>query len=272
MCRAEDAPEAAPEAPEAVADAPAPRGKGKRGPGDSAGGPRGPRRGGPQREKSDMEERVVQVSRVTKVVKGGKQMSFRAVVVVGNKNGKVGVGVAKAKEVIIAVQKAVVDAKKTLSAVPVTEASSVPHKLTVVGNGSCRVMIRPALAGSGITAGGAVRAVLELAGYKNVNAKMLGASNPLNNGRATLDALRQMRTPQEVAALRGLTTEEVRVALTPRTPVTATAATCRHRLRCSARCWAAGVGGAALPCGHNPTHRTWPAHVHGFACATPACL
>jgi small subunit ribosomal protein S5 len=215
MCRAEDAPEAAPEAPEAAADAgPAPRGKGKR----PEGGRGPPRRGGPQREKSDMEERVVQVSRVTKVVKGGKQMSFRAVVVVGNKNGKVGVGVAKAKEVIIAVQKAVVDAKKTLSVVPVTEASSVPHKLTVVGNGSCRVMIRPALAGSGITAGGAVRAVLELAGYKNVNAKMLGASNPLNNGRATLDALRQMRTPQEVAALRGLTAEEVRRCSHPALP------------------------------------------------------
>jgi len=201
--RSEDAPEA-PDAAEAAP--PAPRGKGKRGgPGD---GPRGPRRGAP-REKSEFEERVVQVSRVTKVVKGGKQLSFRAVVVVGNKNGKVGVGVAKAKEVIIAVQKAVVDAKKTLSNVPVTEVSSVPHKLTVVGNGSCRVMIRPALAGSGITAGGAVRAVLELAGYKNVNAKMLGASNPLNNGRAALDALRQMRMPTEVAEMRGLSTEEM---------------------------------------------------------------
>jgi small subunit ribosomal protein S5 len=204
---AEDAPEA-PDAAEAAS--PAPRGKGKRGgPGD---GPRGPRRGAP-REKSEFEERVVQVSRVTKVVKGGKQLSFRAVVVVGNKNGKVGVGVAKAKEVIIAVQKAVVDAKKTLSNVPVTEVSSVPHKLTVIGNGSCRVMIRPALAGSGITAGGAVRAVLELAGYKNVNAKMLGASNPLNNGRAALDALRQMKMATEVAEMRGLSTEEVRGAL-----------------------------------------------------------
>ena len=114
---------------------------------------------------------------------------------------------------ITAITNAVVDAKKTLSNVPVTEVSSVPHKLTVIGNGSCRVMIRPALAGSGITAGGAVRAVLELAGYKNVNAKMLGASNPLNNGRAALDALRQMKMATEVAEMRGLSTEEVRGAL-----------------------------------------------------------
>jgi len=155
---------------------------------------------------------VVEVSRVTKVVKGGKQLSFRAVVVVGNKAGKVGVGVAKAKEVIIAVQKAVTDAKKTLTLVPITETSTVPHKLTMHGNGSCDVMIRPSLPGSGITAGGSVRAVLELAGYKNVNAKMLSGSNPLNNGRATLEALREMRTPQQVARQRGLSTEEVRAA------------------------------------------------------------
>lgn len=261
MCRAEDAPEAAPEAPEAVADAPAPRGKGKRGPGDSAGGPRGPRRGGPQREKSDMEERVVQVSRVTKVVKGGKQLSFRAVVVVGNKNGKVGVGVAKAKEVIIAVQKAVVDAKKTLTVVPMTEASSVPHKLTVVGNGSCRVMIRPALAGSGITAGGAVRAVLELAGYKNVNAKMLGASNPLNNGRATLDALRQMRTPAEVAVLRGLTTEEVRCRPPPPLLPGHTHSTLVSAPPGLLNKHPGDRGGrrSSCPVAKNPTHKPWPA-------------
>lgn len=146
-----------------------------------------------------------------KVVKGGKQLSFRAVVVIGNRKGVVGVGVAKAKEVVVAVQKAVTDAKKTLSEVPITAVDSVPHKLTVQGNGSCNVMIRPALAGSGITAGGAVRAVLELAGYKNVNAKMLAGSNPLNNGRAALEALRAMKTPAMVAKSRGLTTEEARV-------------------------------------------------------------
>jgi small subunit ribosomal protein S5 len=132
------------------------------------------------------------------------------VVVIGNKGGKVGVGVAKAKEVIIAVQKAVTDAKKNLAIVPMTAVSSVPHKLTVLGCGSSKVMIRPALEGSGITAGGSVRAVLELAGYKNVNAKMLAGTNPLNNGRAALAALKMMRTPEQVAASRSLTTEEVR--------------------------------------------------------------
>lgn len=146
---------------------------------------------------------------MVKVVKGGKQLSFRAVVVIGNKKGAVGVGVAKAKEVVVAVQKAVTDAKKTLSLVPITAASSVPHKLTVQGNGSCTVMIRPALEGSGITAGGSVRAVLELAGYKNVNAKMLDGSNPLNNGRAALDALRRMRTPEQVARSRRLSLDEM---------------------------------------------------------------
>jgi small subunit ribosomal protein S5 len=173
-------------------------------PGGNPGGPRKPK------EKPEFEERVVQVSRVTKVVKGGKQLSFRAVVVIGNKGGKVGVGVAKAKEVIIAVQKAVTDAKKNLALVPMTSVSSVPHKLTVLGCGSSKVMIRPALEGSGITAGGSVRAVLELAGYKNVNAKMLAGTNPLNNGRAALAALKMMRTPEQVAASRSLTTEEVR--------------------------------------------------------------
>jgi len=178
----------------------------------TARGPGGPgdRRGGPK-EKPEFEERVVQVSRVTKVVKGGKQLSFRAVVVIGNKEGRVGVGVAKAKEVIIAVQKAVTDAKKTLTEVPITSNDSVPHKLTMKGCGSSQVMIRPAQPGTGITAGGAVRAVLELAGYKNVNAKMLAGTNPLNNGRVALEALKAMRTPQQVADDRDITTEEVRL-------------------------------------------------------------
>jgi small subunit ribosomal protein S5 len=112
--------------------------------------------------------------------------------------------------VIIAVQKAVTDAKKTLTEVPITSNSSVPHKMTLKGCGSSQVMIRPAQPGTGITAGGAVRAVLELAGYKNVNAKMLAGTNPLNNGRVALEALKKMKTPQDVAEERDLTTEEVR--------------------------------------------------------------
>jgi len=194
---------------EEEAEAPAPRERfTARGGGKD--GPQQGRRPFAPKEKPEFDERVVQVSRVTKVVKGGKQLSFRAVVVIGNKEGRVGVGVAKAKEVIIAVQKAVTDAKKTLIEVPITANSSVPHKLTLKGCGSSQVMIRPALQGSGITAGGAVRAVLELAGYKNVNAKMLAGTNPLNNGRVALKALEMMRTPADVAGERDLTTEEVR--------------------------------------------------------------
>jgi len=209
--------------------------------GRKEGGGRGPGGRRPPKEKSEFDERVVSVSRVTKVVKGGKQLSFRAVVVVGNRAGKVGVGVAKAKEVIVAVQKAVVDAKKEMAVVPITAASSVPHKLTMRGNGSSDVMIRPAKAGSGITAGGSVRAVLELAGYKNVNAKMLSGSNPLNNGRACLEALKEMRTPEQVAHARGLTTEEARP----------------HALRCTlrasvARAWLRRLSAVSCLVSQNP--------------------
>ena len=212
VARAEEgAGEAAAEADgEEEAEAPAPRERFTARGGGGKDGPQQGRRPFAPKEKPEFDERVVQVSRVTKVVKGGKQLSFRAVVVIGNKEGRVGVGVAKAKEVIIAVQKAVTDAKKTLIEVPITSNSSVPHKMTLKGCGSSQVMIRPALPGSGITAGGAVRAVLELAGYKNVNAKMLAGTNPLNNGRVALKALEMMRTPADVAGDRDLTPEEVR--------------------------------------------------------------
>ena len=149
------------------------------------------------------------MKRVTKVVKGGKQLSFRAVVVIGNRAGAVGVGCAKAKEVVVAVQKAVSDAKKNLVTVPLTAVQSVPHRAALKGDGSARIVVRPAKQGSGITAGGSVRTVLELAGYQNVNAKMVGGSNPLSNGRAIVKALVEMRTPEEVADQRGLTTEEI---------------------------------------------------------------
>lgn len=168
-------------------------------------------RGGAGRGKpvSEFEERVVEVKRVTKVVKGGKQLSFRAVVIIGNRKGLVGVGVAKAKEVVIAVQKAVSDAKKNLSTVPITSVASVPHRAWLKGDGAASIVVRPAKEGSGITAGGSVRTVLELAGYKNVNAKMVGGTNPLSNGRAIVSALTSMRTPEQVAEDRSLTTEEM---------------------------------------------------------------
>jgi small subunit ribosomal protein S5 len=145
---------------------------------------------------------------VTKVVKGGKKLSFRAIVIVGNERGQVGVGVGKASDVIGAVRKGVADSKKHLVDVPLTKSNSVPHPITGV-SGATKVMVRPAAPGTGVIAGGAVRTVLELAGVKNVLAKQLGSSNPLNNARATVAALGDLRTFQEVAEERGITLEQI---------------------------------------------------------------
>jgi small subunit ribosomal protein S5 len=156
------------------------------------------------REKeSDWQERVVQIRRVTKVVKGGKKLSFRAIVVVGNERGQVGVGVGKASDVIGAVKKGVADGKKHLVEVPLTKANSIPHPTTAAGGGA-KVMMRPAAPGTGVIAGGAVRTVLELAGVKNVLAKQLGSDNPLNNARAAVTALGTLRTLADVAEERGI--------------------------------------------------------------------
>ncbi|MDX2272528.1 MAG: 30S ribosomal protein S5 [Cyanobacteriota bacterium] len=156
-----------------------------------------------ERETSEWQERVVQIRRVTKVVKGGKKLSFRAVVVVGNERGQVGVGVGKANDVIGAVRKGVADGKKNLIDVPLTTGLSVPHPMKGSGGGAT-VLVMPAAAGTGVSAGGAVRTVLELAGVKNSLAKQLGSSNPLNNARATINALSRMRTFEAVAAERGI--------------------------------------------------------------------
>jgi len=155
------------------------------------------------REVSEWQERVVQIRRVTKVVKGGKQLSFRAVVVVGNERGQVGVGVGKAKDVINAVRKGVVDGKKNLVMVPLTDSLSVPHPMRGAGGGA-EVLVMPAAAGTGVNAGGSVRTVLELAGVKNSLAKQLASSNPLNNARATVNALSRMRSFKDVAEERGI--------------------------------------------------------------------
>ncbi|MBW4419533.1 MAG: 30S ribosomal protein S5 [Myxacorys californica WJT36-NPBG1] len=161
------------------------------------------------REKeSDWQERVVQIRRVTKVVKGGKKLSFRAIVVVGNERGQVGVGVGKAADVIGAVKKGVADGKKHLVEVPLTRANSIPHPATGAGGGA-KVMMRPAAPGTGVIAGGAVRTVLELAGVKNILAKQLGSDNPLNNARATVTALDNLRTLQDVAEERGIPVENL---------------------------------------------------------------
>ncbi len=155
------------------------------------------------REASEWQERVVQIRRVTKVVKGGKKLSFRAVVIVGNEQGQVGVGVGKANDVIGAVKKGVADGKKHLVAVPLTSSQSIPHRMQG-GGGGAAVLVMPAAPGTGVIAGGSVRTVLEMAGVKNALAKQLGSSNPLNNARATVDALSRLRTLEAVAAERGI--------------------------------------------------------------------
>lgn len=154
------------------------------------------------REQSDWEEKILQVRRVTKVVKGGKKLSFRAVVAVGNGKGQVGVGVGKAAEVIGAIQKGVVDAKKSLVTVPMV-GSTIPHQVLGV-QGASRVMLKPAIKGTGIIAGGATRAILELAGVGDVLAKSLGSRAPLNVARGTIDGLKRLRTFEDAARLRGI--------------------------------------------------------------------
>lgn len=142
---------------------------------------------------TNWEERVVQVKRVTKVVKGGKKLSFRAILVVGNEKGQIGVGVGKASDVIGAVKKGVADAKKHLINIPLTKSDSIPHTIEGI-SGAARVIIRPSAIGSGVIAGGSVRTVLELAGIKNILAKQLRSSNTLNNARAVINALANLKT------------------------------------------------------------------------------
>ncbi|MGB5594016.1 MAG: 30S ribosomal protein S5 [Crocosphaera sp.] len=157
---------------------------------------------------SNWQERVIQIRRVSKVVKGGKKLSFRAIVVVGNEKGKVGVGVGKAGDVIGAVRKGVADGKKQLIDVSLTKSSSITHVVNGVSGGA-KVIVRPAAPGTGVIAGGAVRTVLELAGLKNILAKQLGSNNPLNNARAVIDALEGLRTLSEVATERGVPLEHL---------------------------------------------------------------
>ena len=160
-----------------------------------------------EKPQSEWIEKVVQVSRVTKVVKGGKKLSFRAVVVVGNQKGQVGVGCAKAAEVVIAIQKAIADGRKNLVTVPIFK-TTIPHPI-VGRSGAGEVMLRPASQGTGIIAGGAVRLVLELAGYENILCKSLGSKSPLNATNATLEALKNLKPFSEIAKKRGKTVREI---------------------------------------------------------------
>jgi small subunit ribosomal protein S5 len=151
-------------------------------------------------------ERLIKISRVSKVTKGGKKLSFRAIVVIGDENGQVGVGVAKADDVVNAFKKAKADGRKNLIKFPLTKSLSIPH--SVQGNfGACKIIMRPSIEGSGVIAGGAVRIVLEVAGVKNVIAKQLGSNNLLNNARASICALKNLTTKSQVAKKRDLNLE-----------------------------------------------------------------
>ncbi len=154
------------------------------------------------------EEIVIEVKRVTKVTKGGRNFRFSATVVVGNRKGRVGLGTGKANEVQDAVKKAIASATKNLIEVSLIDNTTIPHEAIGV-SGAAKVLIKPAKAGNGVIAGGPVRAVLELAGISDVISKSLGSNTKLNTARATMNALLQQKTVEEVAALRGKSKEEI---------------------------------------------------------------
>lgn len=155
-----------------------------------------------------LEDKVVTIKRVTKVVKGGRNFRFTALVVVGDKNGHVGVGLGKAAEIPEAIRKGKEDAMKKLVTLPLDENGSVPHDY--IGKfGSATVLMKRSPSGTGVIAGGPVRNVLELAGFKNIRTKSLGSNNKQNVVLATIDGLRHLKTPEQVAALRGISVEEV---------------------------------------------------------------
>lgn len=156
----------------------------------------------------DLEDRVVEINRVTKVVKGGRNMRFAAIVVVGDREGHVGLGTGKALEVPNAIQKAIDNAKQNLVEVPIV-GTTVPHEIVGVHDGG-RVMLKPAVAGAGVSAGGPIRAVLELAGVEDVSSKNIGSDSPVNMIRATLEGISRLKRAEDVAKLRGKSVEELR--------------------------------------------------------------
>ena len=156
----------------------------------------------------ELQERVVFINRVAKTVKGGRRMQLSALVVVGDGNGRVGVGMGKSQEVPIAIKKGVEDAKKNMFKVPLTEDGTIPHE--VLGEfGAGRVLIKPAVPGTGVMAGGPVRAIMELAGVKNVITKSLGTSNAMNIVKAAAEGLKLMESPEDVAKRRDTTVDAI---------------------------------------------------------------
>ncbi len=160
-----------------------------------------------EKQENELKEKVVAISRVAKVVKGGRNFRFSAVVVVGDGNGHVGVGNGKAAEVPDAIKKAIQEAKKNLIEVPIVN-TTVPHEF--IGKfGSANVLLKPAAVGTGLIAGGSVRPVLELAGYQNIRTKVIGTNNPRNVVYATIEGLKSMQTVEQVAAKRGKKVSEI---------------------------------------------------------------
>lgn len=199
-----------------------PGGRGGRGPG-GPGGPGGMRDGGPggdrrrepsrDREPSDLMENVISINRVAKVVKGGRRFSFSAIVTVGDGKGRVGVALGKANEISDAIRKAGESARANQMTVPILQ-DTIPY--TVTGRfGSSRVLLKPAVAGTGVIAAGGVRAIIEAAGIRNILTKQLGSRNPNNVVKATMDGLRQLRMAEQFAAKRGLTVPEILGLATP---------------------------------------------------------
>lgn len=152
-------------------------------------------------EEEELKDQVISIRRVTKVVKGGKNLSFSAIAAVGNENGRVGIGKGKAREVPMAIAKAVEDAKKRMIEVPLAE-TTIPHFIKGIADGG-EVILRPASKGTGVIAGGAVRAVMELAGIKDILTKSLRSNNPVSVANATMDALRRLKDPEKVSKNRG---------------------------------------------------------------------
>ena len=159
------------------------------------------------RQDDGINSKLVAVNRITKVVKGGRIMRFAALVVVGDGKGRVGIGTGKAKEVPEAIKKAELVARRSMISVPLSE-TTIPH--TVMGKfGKSTVLMKPAPEGNGVIAGGSVRAIVELAGIKNITTKSYGSRNPINTVRAALAGLKELRSPEQIAALRGKTVEEI---------------------------------------------------------------